>query len=45
LDAFLELNEDALTEEEIAELRGMQVGGTTIYGGGAAATFTLRRIS
>lgn len=40
---FLEVNED-LDADDVAELEALPVGGEIVYGGGAAAEITLRRV-
>lgn len=41
---FLVDNEEDFTPEDIARISALQVGEEIVYGGGAFATFTLKRV-
>lgn len=41
---FIEENAETMTADDIAAIRALRPGESIIYGGGAAATFTLTRV-
>lgn len=45
LNAFIEVNKDMFTEQDLNNINNLQPGDHIVYGGGAAAEFILTRIS
>lgn len=45
LNTFIAVNKDMFSDQDLININNLQPGDHIVYGGGAAAEFTLKRIS